>query len=672
MPHYRDMDWPGVDHLGRQTNQILAQKQVASAASQLGKARVLCETFGASGQGISLEDQKWITNHHIAMGINFINPHLALYSMRGARKRDYPPNLFLHQPWWHANRLLADYTARLCLVMARGLRVAPLLVLHPVSTAWAMLDPAGPCDELSAIDRDFQSLLEELLAAQLDFELGDELLMEEFARIDNACVIVGRQTYSAVIVPRGTTWRRSTIDLLTAALDAGVTVWRVGDDPWDIEGVPQADVAAIARRVARLPDEATERAATIAAVLAPMPARVTTHHGRVDPRFRLHLRQDGNQRILFVANNHQRDTIAATIRLHGTWSLHRADPETGAIRPIAAQSEGGETVATHEFAPHASLLLIATPASTCPTHAPSPPRLRDIARHSGPWAITRRDPNQLLLDLCRLYTVDHPGGVELPIYQAAAEFARHAGHGKYPWIELSFDVACEPPQDLRLALETPWRLDVELNGSRISEGAFDGWWLDGSVRTASVASSIRYGRNVLVLRPKSAPNDEPLELECPILLGNFGVERRGNSFAITREQLLAAGRNLPAEGWPFYSGRLLLSTKIALPALRAARHRLRFDNPRATALRAILNGSELPTIAWAPWEVDITGRIHAGENLLDIELSTSLFNLYGPHHSRQGELMWVGPWMWSDPADYTEDHYFIPYGLEGITILAEE
>jgi hypothetical protein len=161
-------------------------------------------------------------------------------------------------------------------------------------------------------------------------------------------------------------------------------------------------------------------------------------------------------------------------------------------------------------------------------------------------------------------------------------------------------------------------------------------------------------------------------LECPILLGNFGVERRGNSFAITREQLLAAGRNLPAEGWPFYSGRLLLSTKIALPALRAARHRLRFDNPRATALRATLNGSELPTIAWAPWEVDITGRIHAGENLLDIELSTSLFNLYGPHHSRQGELMWVGPWMWSDPADYTEDHYFIPYGLEGVTILAEE
>ena len=51
----------------------------------------MSELFGVSGQNIEFEDQKWIANWHAVLGINFFVEHLALYSMRGERKRDYPP-----------------------------------------------------------------------------------------------------------------------------------------------------------------------------------------------------------------------------------------------------------------------------------------------------------------------------------------------------------------------------------------------------------------------------------------------------------------------------------------------------------------------------------------------------------------------------------------------------
>jgi len=63
---------------------------------------------------------------HQVLGINFLNPHLSLYSMRGARKRDYPPNNFYQQPWWPSNRLLEDYFARVSYALTQGKTLSDL------------------------------------------------------------------------------------------------------------------------------------------------------------------------------------------------------------------------------------------------------------------------------------------------------------------------------------------------------------------------------------------------------------------------------------------------------------------------------------------------------------------------------------------------------------------
>ncbi|MCK5326955.1 MAG: glycoside hydrolase, partial [Candidatus Latescibacteria bacterium] len=91
MPHYEYMHVPGMDHLSRNIENLMTAKQVASAAQQFGKERTLSEMYGCSGQNFSFEGQKWIADWHFVNAINTVNPHLSLYTMRGARKRDYPP-----------------------------------------------------------------------------------------------------------------------------------------------------------------------------------------------------------------------------------------------------------------------------------------------------------------------------------------------------------------------------------------------------------------------------------------------------------------------------------------------------------------------------------------------------------------------------------------------------
>lgn len=91
MLHYRNMQQPGIDHLGLSIDdRLITARNLSSTANQYGKVKRLSELFGISGQNINFTDRQWIAGWHAVLGINHFCPHLTLYSMKGARKRDYP------------------------------------------------------------------------------------------------------------------------------------------------------------------------------------------------------------------------------------------------------------------------------------------------------------------------------------------------------------------------------------------------------------------------------------------------------------------------------------------------------------------------------------------------------------------------------------------------------
>lgn len=103
MPSYQYFDIPGIDMLTlikEPGTAIIAPYQVASVAHQFGKKAVLTESFAACGHGADFDDLAAVFSWQAVRGATLLCLHLSPYSMRGLRKRDYPPAIGPQQPWW--------------------------------------------------------------------------------------------------------------------------------------------------------------------------------------------------------------------------------------------------------------------------------------------------------------------------------------------------------------------------------------------------------------------------------------------------------------------------------------------------------------------------------------------------------------------------------------------
>ncbi|MGB9625107.1 MAG: glycosyl hydrolase, partial [Phycisphaerae bacterium] len=96
-----------------QFGNVRSVKEVASVANQLGRARTLCELYGAGGWDLRFEDMKRQGDWLYVLGVNTLDQHLSYISMRGARKHDHPQSFSYQEPWWEAYHVSANYFARL-------------------------------------------------------------------------------------------------------------------------------------------------------------------------------------------------------------------------------------------------------------------------------------------------------------------------------------------------------------------------------------------------------------------------------------------------------------------------------------------------------------------------------------------------------------------------------
>jgi len=219
MPHYEYMDIPGIDILTEVRYEYLTVKQATSVANQLGKSRVISETYGCTGWEFTFEGQKHVADWQYALGVNMRCQHLFLYSLRGCRKRDYPPS-FNHNPSWKYQSLIEDYFARLSYIITLGKPVRDILLIHPIESSWCEFngrDKSIPQER----GEEFKEIISALLGIHYDFDLGDENIIEKYGKIDKERkeFVVGEAKHRLVIVPPVITLRKSTLSLLLEFLN---------------------------------------------------------------------------------------------------------------------------------------------------------------------------------------------------------------------------------------------------------------------------------------------------------------------------------------------------------------------------------------------------------------------------------------------------------------------
>ncbi|MEI7025589.1 glycosyl hydrolase [Paenibacillus sp. y28] len=702
MPNYRFQQVPGIDLLNEQTNEYITVKQCSSVANQYGRKFVLSETYGCTGWGFTFEGQKWVGDFQYVLGVNLRSQHLALYSIKGCRKRDYPPVFNYNTSWWKYNHVVEDYFARLSAILSEGQPVRDVLVLHPSTTAWCRTGtgpygfPArGKDRDVSATNHfghEFNAFLGDLLRAHYDFDLGDEIIMAETGSVRQGKLAVNRTEYRVVIVPAILTMLASTFRLLSDFVAEGGRVIAVGPAPAMLEGRPSIELEELFKHPGVQMVQDTQEAVT--ALEAVLPRRVSLVNGRQEQARELlyMLREQDDCRTLFVVNNDREGTHRVQVAFEGQGRVEEWNSLTGEVTVIDAEVRDGRVHFEAVFAPADSKLYICKPEALNQAEpgktgadlaagqlqaqtAPLPYELGPVR------GFTRTMPNVLTLDMCRYRIGSGEWSGEMEVWQAqrairdALGMRQVYGNGleqRYRWIgdELpsngtpaafifSFEVTDVPVNGAYLVVEGAAQYEIHCNGLPVANEPA-GWFLDRAFHKVPL-SGLQQGVNELVL---SCAYHNRMEVEDIFIVGDFAVtpERK----MISEPEQLMLG-DWCGQGYTHYCGSLVYHFEAHLPKQDTGRVLLEIGDYAAVTMEVRVNGQTAGHLPWrAAGPLDITSWLQAGDNRIDIEVMGSPRNMLGPFHQTTGDTSttsWAS--FRKEGIHYTPEYKLHPYGLLG-------
>ncbi len=697
MPHYEYMDYPGIDKLGRRVNQNITVKQVASVGDQLNKKRVMSEVLGCIGQQSNFVDMAWILNWEAVLGINMIVPHITEYSMRGERKRDFPEDMNYQQPWWDSQRDFMDYLARLSMAVSEGKRDAKILVIHPVGSCWAVYDSEKVP---SAFDQPFEKLVDELVGHNLDFHFGDEHLMEKYARVENGKLVVGEMEYTTVVVPPVLTLRTNTYDLLDAfAKEAGEGHLIFTDRIPTRENGEKTG-----REIPKRAVVTTDVDKTIEYLLALLPDEIKTIDkvGR-RPAKRIYCctRVNGDTKIITMANTQNRREMETEIIITEERTPYLFDLSSGEICEIPYQREGKQVHIDATFYPSGSLAIMFTDKAV----QPKAKRLylrTGVALHQefvcGAEAYDYQtrvlQENVLPINYATL-SIGGKQFEENALIATLWKDAFHAAEDGTPFTaKYTFDVSALPQGDVFAVIECAYNLDsITINGnavrplgSRETNVMFDPEvnYLDVNfIRVPLIG--LQLGKNELVIKGEKWNNTSgsdchriiddyqnyhSTELEAIYIIGDFSVKDFNRTkFSIDGAAKAPNYKDLVQSGYPFYAGKIQISAKIDYTP-NGRRPLIALNDVNCCTAKVLINGKEAAAGYMEPFIFEADGFLQEGVNIVTVELTNTLFNLFGPNWNFDIlERQYVDPRSFDDPEKFTKKYAFVPFGVKGIELL---
>ncbi|HEX5472199.1 MAG TPA: hypothetical protein VFW73_09945 [Lacipirellulaceae bacterium] len=560
---YRFFDWPGVDHLGRQVGEVVTAIGCRSAVHQFNKKRMMSELYGASGQNLSFVDRKWIAEQQIVLGANHLVPHLSSTTLLGPRKRDYPPTISTHQPWWPLNAVVEDHLARLCELLAPGVAETDLLVIHPQESVYVLSDGPvavgdastwvgrffhpSPDARIANLDHLWKTLAHRLLDMGYVFDFGDEQVLanEGFIAASNneSRICIGAASYRAVLIPSLVTIRPSTVKLLKDFLRTGGIVIHLGQPPTMLDGRSD-DIAQ--QRLQKFYDMMTARCNSSedlqACLLYITPPALRIEAGLGMPpdsngRVWRYTKCGGDYRLSLIVNLNRKS--AKDVRL--TWrqppsqpvALWQTDLEMSERltvnhgRAVISLPSGGSCVIVEGEAP------------------PIVPRVKRIERSkhfidatSLDWRVSRLDKNALVIDHAEFHRGDEKWAGPYPVL-AIKEWLNEQRYSGPLFLRYTFetDILFSELMPLELIVEGAERSEVKV---RVNERELDtsnidrSYWLDHHWHPIELKPESIRNRNCIEIQIKEFEFGDPTvpeadrrlgtDVESLMILGDFSVD----------------------------------------------------------------------------------------------------------------------------------------------------
>jgi len=635
MPHYEYFHIPGMDWLSRSFRDYFTVNQLGSATEQLGKKHVLSETFALCGHNVSFEELKGIYEMQMVRGVNLLCQHLEGYSIRGMRKRDYPPAMYYQQPWWKDYKIFVDAMSRIGMILAESEVKCDVLVIHPQTKAWTLYNDKDT-EPLEKFADEFNDVLKSLERKHIQFHLGDETLMERHGSVEDGKLVIGKQKYSKVILFRDDVLFPNTVRLLDEYKKQGGAV--VSADEIETNDVVDSELITYTKRY--MGDK-------------------TVHY--------------------FVNTNNE--VVEAKVNVKGKM----LDIETGELNSFCG---------CHVFERYGSLMIIEDGSENVACEKTE----KTYVSLNGEFDICDCTDNSLTLDYCDYYfdgELQEKNGFVLNITESANALERPVQihqdyHVKVNSVPEKIMLVCETPEKFKITVNGK-AVENTVEGyyrdksfkcinirPYVTEGENTISFDCNFYQKSEVYENIKKG---FVFESEKNKLSYDTEIEAIYLIGDFSVKTPGKWEELEREAVRYTGEfviDKPADkvnisslhdnGFPFFSGTISVCGKINVFGKNPV---LKLNKKGINIVTVSMNGTE-KTFLWNADEIDLTGWAKDGENEIKISLTNNLRNLLGPHHMGE-ECYAVGPrqfpkiaCVWTngnDVEDFDDNYCFVKTGI---------
>ena len=632
MPHYEYLHVPGMDWLGRNIVDCLTPMQVSSVAEQLGKKQVLAETFALCGHNVSFAELKGIYEWQMVHGINLLCQHLEGYSIRGIRKRDYPPAMYCQQPWWNDYKAFNDAMSRQGMILSKSKKEVDVLLIHSQTTAWAMYDGRNAEDE---VNEDIKRLNNRLLAIMkileqkhISYHLGDETIMERHGKVDSGKLVIGECSYSVVI--------DEACEFLLPGTQALLEEFeKEGGKFVTAESLPPNNVC-----------DSSE----------------ITYTKRVNSEYTVHY---------FVNTSDSRKQ--SRINIFGK----KLDIYTGDLIDFNKD---------YEFEPWGSLMVIDD--GTTPSSSSS----YQLIKPDGTFKILNKVQNAMVLDYCDYYfdgELQEKNGYVLNICERANELEKAIKIHQDYHVKINY-----VPEELYLVCETPEKFEISVNGKVIESVAYD-YYLDKSFKKLDISKYIALGENIISFDCSFLQSKEfyenrrrarvfeseknklayDMEIEAIYLIGDFTLKTDGKWENLDKQAVRYSGdfeinppkneitvKNIEKQGYPFFCGEMSLEGEIDISGNNPV---LELDMKGINAVKVRIG--EIEKVMLTDNRLSLKDFNASGKTKIQFTIINNLRNILGPLHLERGESYLVGPWaffkekcIWApNPFDWNDGYCFV-------------
>ena len=680
---------PGIDMLMNQFDEINPQaqfgnvrsvKEVRSVANQLGKRRVLCETYGASGWEESFEDFKRLGDWQTVLGVNFMNQHLSHLSLAGDRKYDCPPSFSEHSPWWPYYKELNNHFSRLSVAMSMGEQRNEILVIEPTTTLWMYYVTWASRPQLWDIGRNFQQFVTTLEKSQVEYDLGSEQIMNNYGSVSQNRFKVGKRSYSIVVIPPLVeNLNKSTFNLLKEFAKSGGKIISFSM-PTLVDGRKNEEILRFFQNEKLVIKERELTQNIISKYLTVNDFSINFTGGNLFH----HRRKLNDGEIVLLVNSDLNESSKGTLICDGTDAVELKS-FTGKIADYPENNVSKKISCDYDIPPGGHLLLYVFKKGYKKFSYPIVNKHIECLKPVSPLRITPLKSNVLVVDFCDLDLGDSIYK-NIHVYEADQKVFKNCGFPDgNPWgnaiqykknivernisqhkgFKLTYHFNVEKQLDTsnwKIVVERAHLYSIIINGVEVSNKS-DGWWIDREFSSLPLGKYISCGENTLTLSLDTMNLDaEP----APIyVVGDFRLSSVKSGWNIAGAKNVIGLGSWKQQGWPFYSDAVAYEQDFWIPIHKKNMcYEIQLGNWKGTVSEVLVNGFSAGIIAFKPYTLDVSKWIQQGKNSISVRVIGSNKNLFGPFHNHSS-IGFVTPNLYKGTINWPsgEDYILFDYGL---------